>query len=224
MGVVQAVVFDFDGLILDTETPIFQALAQLYDRHGQVLERDFWVTVIGHGEDYFDPLEELERRAGRSLDREALLADERALRTELLALQPVLPGVLDWREEAVALGLRQGVASSSSRAWVLGHLDRLGLADGWECIRCGDEVHAAKPAPDVYLAVLECLGLDAADALAVEDSAPGVAAAKAAGLRCLAVPSQMTVGSDLSQADLIVTSLSEISLRKTLEKLDSSPA
>lgn len=215
----KAVVFDFDGLIVDTETPIFQALAQLYDRHGQVLEREFWATVIGRGEDYFDPLDELERRVGRALDREALLADERAVRTELLNLQPVLPGVLEWRAEAQAGGLRQGVASSSSRAWVLGHLERLGLAEGWACIRCGDEVAAAKPAPDLYWAVLDCLGVEPHEAIAVEDSSPGVASARAAGLRCVAVPSAMTAGTDLSQADLVLSSLAEMSLAQVQERL-----
>jgi len=216
MGVVQAVVFDFDGLILDTETPIFEALAQLYDRHGQVLEHDFWRTVIGRGHDYFDPMADLETRLGHSLDREALRADELSLRNQLLAVQRVLPGVLDWRAESAALGLRQGVASSSSRAWVLGHLERLGLAGGWDCIRCGDEVAAAKPAADVYLAAVDCLGLEAGQVLAVEDSAPGVAAAKAAGMRCVAVPSRMTAGSDFSHADLLLDSLADVTLAEAL--------
>jgi beta-phosphoglucomutase-like phosphatase (HAD superfamily) len=219
MGVVSAVIFDFDGLILDTETPIFEALAQVYDSHGHVLERDFWMTVIGRGADYFDPMADLERRLGHGLDREALRADELALRSRLLAVQPVLPGVLDWRAEAVALGLRQGVASSSSRAWVAGHLERLGLAGGWDCIRCGDEVAAAKPAPDVYLAVLECLRLEAGAVLAIEDSAPGVAAAKSAGLRCVAVPSHMTSGSDFSGADLVLDSLAGTTLGEVVERL-----
>jgi HAD superfamily hydrolase (TIGR01509 family) len=219
MDVVRAVVFDFDGLILDTETPIFEALAQVYDRHGHVLERDFWRTVIGRGHDYFDPMADLERRLGHGLDQEALRADELSLRNELLAVQPVLPGVLDWRAEADALGLRQGVASSSSRAWVLGHLERLGLAGGWDCIRCGDEVAAAKPAPDVYLAVVDCLGLEAGMVLAIEDSAPGVASAKAAGLHCVAVPSRMTAGSDFSRADLLLDSLDGVTLGEVLRRL-----
>jgi HAD superfamily hydrolase (TIGR01509 family) len=211
--VIRGLVFDFDGLILDTEVPVYRAWAEVYERHGHELPVDFWTTVIGRGPGYFDPLQDLERRLGRELDRDAIRAAKRLRELEMVTRLRVQPGVREWREEAVALGVALGVASSSTRQWVVGHLERLGL-DGWACVRCGDDVGRAKPAPDVYLAVLECLGVQAHEAIAVEDSGIGVRAAKAAGLYCVAVPSALTAGHDFGPADLVLRSLSEVSFRE----------
>jgi HAD superfamily hydrolase (TIGR01509 family) len=205
---VRALVFDFDGLIIDTEGPVYEAWAEVYRRHGQELSLDFWKTIIGHGAHYFDPLSELEQRLGRRLEGEAIRA-ERQLRTaEMVEALVILPGVLEWREEARRLGVRLGVASSSGRGWVTGHLERLGIGD-WDCIRCREDVARTKPDPDVYLAALECLGVAGSEAVAVEDSETGVRAAKAAGLYCVAVPSSLTGEHDFSRADLVLSSLAE---------------
>jgi len=206
--VIRALVFDFDGLILDTEVPIYQAWAEIYEEYGQRLELELWQRVIGRGPGYFDPVAALERRLGRSLDREAIQARRRRRELELVERLTVQPGVREWCAQAVSMGARVGVASSSSRAWVTRHLRRLGL-DNWDCIRCRDDVARAKPAPDVYLSVLECLGLRPEEALAVEDSEAGVTAAKAAGMHCVAVPSTLTAGHDLGGADLVLRSLAE---------------
>jgi HAD superfamily hydrolase (TIGR01509 family) len=124
--------------------------------------------------------------------------------------------------EAIAaargLGLRLGIASSSRHRWVDGHLERLGL-EGFECVRCRDDVERAKPFPDLYLAVCACLGVEPERAVALEDSANGIAAAKAAGLRCVAVPNPMTVDLDLSAADLRLASLADLSVADLLERL-----
>ena len=208
-GVARALVFDFDGLILDTEQPIYRAWAEVYARHGEELGFDFWQTIVGRGSNYFDPLADLEARIGRSLDRELIQAERQRRQREMVAEQTVLPGVREWWDEARAAGVGLGVASGSLRSWVVGHLERLGL-DGCPCIRGRDDVARPKPAPDVYLAVLACLGVAPEDAIAVEDSTFGVEAAKRAGLFCVAVPSSMTRGHDLSRADLLVGSLDEV--------------
>jgi HAD superfamily hydrolase (TIGR01509 family) len=207
--VLGALVFDFDGLIIDTEVPVFQAWSEVYERHGERLSADFWASIIGYGDAHFDPMADLERRLGRPLDREALQSTRRQRQAELTIALEILPGVREWRREAAARGVRLGVASSSNRRWVTGHLERLGL-EGWDCIRCGGDVEHTKPAPDLYLAVLECLGVASGDAIAVEDSRVGVEAAKAAGLFCVAVPSSLTAGHDFSRADLVVRSLAEV--------------
>lgn len=217
-GVVRALVFDFDGLILDTEEPVYRAWAEVYARHGQELALDFWTSIIGRGSDFFDPMAELEGRLGRQLERELVQAERRARQRELVAAQTVLPGVLEWREEAAAAGVGLGVASSSTRSWVVGHLERLGL-DGWACIRCRDDVPHPKPAPDVYLAVLDCIGAAPGEAIAVEDSTFGVEAAKEAGLYCVAVPSSMTRDHDLRRADLVVGSLLDVSFADVAARL-----
>jgi len=119
--------------------------------------------------------------------------------------------------------LRLGVASSSTGEWVRGHLARLGILERFDCLRCRDDVAHAKPEPDLYIAVLDCLGVTAAEAVAIEDSPNGVAAAKRAGMRCVAIPNSITARLDLSQADLILTTLAGISLTALLERLTATP-
>ena len=128
---------------------------------------------------------------------------------ELTLALEILPGVQEWRHEAAERGVRLGVASSSGRSWVTGHLERLGL-DGWDCVRCREHVARTKPAPDVYRSVVECLGVAPEEAVAVEDSGVGVQAAKAAGLFCVAVPSSLTSSHDIRRADLVLGSLAEL--------------
>jgi len=123
-------------------------------------------------------------------------------------------------DAAREMGVRLGVASSSTRDWVAGHLARLGILERFECLRCRDDVANAKPEPDLYLAVLDCLGVDATEAIAIEDSPNGIAAAKRAGMRCVAIPNSITARLDLSEADVTLTSLAELSLRQLLEKFD----
>ena len=131
----------------------------------------------------------------------------------------MLPGVHDWLEDARRLGLPIGVASSSEVDWVAGHLERLGLLDRFACLTCFDGALPGKPAPDLYLAACEQLGVDPGDALAVEDSGNGVKAAKAAGLKCVAVPHDLTRDHDLSGADLLVPSLAELPLDEAIAHL-----
>ena len=211
-----ALVFDFDGLILETETPVYQSWAEVYREQGLDLPLEIWSETIGRGH-HFDPLAHLAERLGRKLGPE--IAERRkARRTEMVEALEVLPGVYETMAEARRLGMRLGVASSSSRRWVVGHLERLRMTD-FDCIRCADDVQRAKPDPDLYLAVCECLGVAPAQSVAFEDSANGIAAAKAAGLRCVAVPNPMTAGMDLSAADLRLPALSAMPLHDILNRL-----
>jgi HAD superfamily hydrolase (TIGR01509 family) len=130
-----------------------------------------------------------------------------------------LPGIVEHVNAAKSLGLLLGLASSSTREWVTGHLARLGMLDRFDCMRCRDDVAHAKPEPDLYLAVLECLGVDAGGAFAIEDSPNGVLAAKRAGLRCVAIPNPITARLDLSQADLLLDSLADVTLPDLLERM-----
>ena len=214
----RALVFDFDGLILETERPDYQSWREVYQAHGQDLSMDVWGDVIGRGASYFDPYRDLVTRLGHDLDREAVLTRRQVRHRELIAELEILPGVREAVVEANRLGLRLGVASSSSRAWVTGHLERLGLA-GFDCVRCRDDVAHAKPDPELYLAACACLRVEPRDAVALEDSANGIAAAKAAGLRCVAIPNGMTAGLDLSAADLRIDSLAAVPLAELLERL-----
>ncbi len=108
---------------------------------------------------------------------------------------------------AVTAGLRLAVASSSSRRWVEGHLDRIGALGAFHAVRCRDDVRQTKPAPDVYLAALEALGVNASQAVAFEDSPNGVQAAKTAGIYTVAVPNGVTRGWPFDHADRVIDSL-----------------
>lgn len=204
---IQALIFDFDGLILDTEMPEFQAWCDVFTAHKCQLSLTNWLACIGTAADAFDPYADLERQLGRPMDRDTLRTHYRQRRDALLAPQQVLPGVQECLHEAVRLGLRLGVASSSSRAWVTGHLTRLGLLRHFAAIRCADDVRAVKPNPASYLAVLEALETSPDRAMAFEDSSHGVLAAKRAGLFCVAVPNALTRHLSLAHADLCITSL-----------------
>lgn len=218
---IRALVFDFDGLILDTEEPVYRSWLEVYQAHGEELPFERWIQIVGSTTAGFHPQHHLEERLGRPLPKEVL--DRRVgRRTEMILAQEALPGVARHLEEAVAMGLKLGVASSSTNDWVRGHLARLGILESFDCIRCRDDVTNAKPEPDLYISVLECLGVRASEAIAIEDSPNGVLAAKRAGLRCVAIPNSITAGLDLGQADLILGSLAELTLPELLSKLSAA--
>jgi HAD superfamily hydrolase (TIGR01509 family) len=209
----RAIVFDFDGLIADTEWPEYRAVAEQFERHDLEYPPAGWAHVLGSVW-AVDWLSDLEARLRRPVDRARLEADRRrralALRTDLAPL----PGVVELLEAAADAGLGLAVASSSPRSWVEPHLQRLGLARWFDAVRTRDDVELAKPAPDLFLAACTALGVPAADAVALEDSANGTTAACTAGLACVAVPNRLTRHLDLSHADLVVGSLLELDLER----------
>jgi HAD superfamily hydrolase (TIGR01509 family) len=195
----RALIFDFDGLILDTEWVEFQAWCGTYAACGLSLEAKEWARVVGSPA-LLDVRASLEGRLGKKLDWAALDADRAKLHRELSAGMAVLPGVRELMVEGASLGWRVGVASNSPHSWVFGNLRKHGL-DSWvETLRTRDNVPALKPAPDAYLLACADLGADPARSLAFEDSAPGVAAALAAGLQVVAVPNRITLHHDLAAA------------------------
>ncbi len=217
---IRGLIFDFDGLILDTEIPIFKSWQEIFEEHGCTLTISDWADYLGRSPDSFDPCDKLEACLGHSVDREALHARQRVRERELIEEGGVLPGVVDYINEAKNLGLKLAVASSSPRSWVHGHLARLGLKDEFHCIRCGDEVPEAKPAPDLFLAVLSCLSLKPDEAIVFEDAPHGVTAAKKAGIFCVAVPNELTRALSFDHADLELSSLSECTLAELLQRVN----
>lgn len=216
---IQAVVFDFDGLILDTETPSLRSWQDVFAEHGAELTLDFWARVIGTaGIDIVGHLTEL---VGDDLDREEVRARQRAREEELTArIAGPMPGVEERIAEAQRLGLPLGVASSSSERWVVGHLQRLGLRGAFDALACaGSDPARAKPEPVVYREVCADLDVEPSDALALEDTPHGIAAAKAAGLPCVAVPNEITSMLDLTQADLVIDSLADHTLEELIARL-----
>ncbi len=221
---IKAVVFDFDGLIIDTETAEYQVWQDIFQEHGCCLAYDIWAGCIGAGTEVFDPYAHLEQLACRPLDREMLRALRHNRHTQLVATMPVLPGVVDYLQAARRLGLGIALASSSTHSWVDGYLAERGLLEYFDHIKCADDVTYTKPAPDLYLAALQTLGVKGREAVAFEDSLNGLQAAKAAGLYCVVVPNPVTRPLPLAEADVIVESLADMPLPDLLAKLEGKVA
>ncbi len=209
---IRGLVFDFDGLILETEGPIYQSWQELYTKFGFELPFDLWQITIGLPEGAHDPLEWLEEKLGYPLDRVTLLPMRRQREIELVNHQAVLPGVSEYLQQSRQLGLKVGLASSSTCEWVTGHLTRLGLIDYFDCLKAVDDVARAKPDPELYRDVITGLSIQPKEAIAFEDSPIGILAAKRAGLYCVAVPTEMTRCLDFSQADMRLDSLAQMPL------------
>jgi HAD superfamily hydrolase (TIGR01509 family) len=204
---IRALVFDFDGLILDTETSVYEAWRIVYEEHDQVLPKDRWLTRIGTDGSGFDPLAELCERVGEALDAEKIRSRRMAFHRAHIAKLDQMPGVRACLEFARAKSIGTAIASSSPYDWVSGHIGRLGLAHFFDHVVTAEHVEAAKPAPDLYLRATRLLGVDPCDAIALEDSPNGVESAKAAGLFCVAVPGPMTRTLSFHAADAILASL-----------------
>jgi HAD superfamily hydrolase (TIGR01509 family) len=206
-----AIIFDFDGLILDTETPILEAWQAAYRRHGQDLGMDLWQHALGTANG-FDPFAHLCGLTGKTLEREALLAEIQEQNWAHCEKQELMPGVLSVLTAAREAGLRTAVASSSSVGWVERWLGKHGIRNLFDAVCGRDHVTRVKPAPDLYLLAAERLGVAPADCLVLEDSPNGIRAARAAGMRCVAVPNALTRQLALPDPDLVVSSLAERAL------------
>jgi HAD superfamily hydrolase (TIGR01509 family) len=221
VGEIGALVFDFDGLILDTETCTYETTADIFAEHGETLDLAWWHSIIGTA-DHPHWSEILADRLGRPLDRAALVARREARRLQVLHGLPPCAGVAELLDAAAAEGIRVAIASSSGLDWVGGHLDRLGLRSRFAAVVTRDDLGSAsvrtKPAPDLFLLAAERLSIEPRRCVAFEDSPNGVAAARAAAMAVVAVPGPMTAGLDLSAADLVVRSLADIDLA-TLRQL-----
>ncbi len=217
MGAIKALVFDFDGLIVDTEVPIFRAWQRIYRERGQELPLERWLSIIGTASGPFDPVIDLGQKTDRKLDENELKALAGLYYQEATALQQLLPGVFDYLVAARKLGLKTAVASSSTRKWVMDHLNRFGIGGHFDVIVTREDVKRTKPDPDLYATALERLNVKPSEAIAFEDSSNGIHAAKTAGLFCVAVPNPLTVDLDLSEADLRLLTLEAMPLSEVLK-------
>lgn len=214
---IRALIFDFDGTIVDTETPEFESWRLEYAVFGVELPLNLWATLIGTTTPgAFEPYSWLESKIGRALDREPLHVRRRAVMMDLIAAERPRPGIEDWLVGGRERGLGLAVASASRRPWVEQHLTGVGLIDRFDHLATGDLVERPKPAPDVYQLAAKRLGIAPHEAIAIEDSRHGVASAKAAGMFTIAVPNRMTAGLDFSEADLRVDSLAALKLGEAI--------
>ena len=203
----KAVVFDMDGLLLDTEVLWQRAEGRLFERHGAQFTFEDKLTVMGTSAAFTG--EFFAQRLGYGTEQATALIREVSdlMLEELQAQVEVRPGAIELVERLrgrVPLGL----ASNSPRFLVDAALKSAGFTEAFEAVVSSDDVAQHKPAPDLYLLVCERLGVDPAETLALEDTASGIAAAKAAGLTCIAVP--QFAETDVSEADRVIDSLEEL--------------
>jgi HAD superfamily hydrolase (TIGR01509 family) len=217
----KALIFDFDGLILDTETPEVSVWQSIYKDHGFELPIDEWQkTVGGYGLSNFDAAEHLTLLSSGRLDAVSSKARYRREADEIIHASSILPGVMEIIQEAKSAGLKVAIGSSSPHSWVDTHAKRLNIFHYFDLITCQDDVAPGrtKPNPDIYLKSLELLQVHKDEAVVFEDSVNGVEAARRAGIFVVAVPNELTLQMGVS-GDLTVSSIAELTLQDLQKRL-----
>lgn len=220
---IDALIFDFDGLVLETETPLYTSWRAVYAAHGHELPVERWIDVLGRGPSYFDFHGHLEQLAGRSLDRAGIEAGVRAEARRKIEAAVVRPGVVERLDEAAAMAMPVAMASGSTQDWVTGHLQRLGLADRFSPIVTHEQTERHKPHPDPFQLTAAKMGIPAERCVVFEDSPNGINAAKAAGMWAVAVPNEITAPLALEKADLRLESLADLTLGEILSRFGEAP-
>ena len=215
---IDTLIFDFDGVIIDTETPDFDTWHEVFQEYGVELERAWWTGFIGGSSRRMDICGLLEELTGREFDRDSLTRERRRRYLKAVESNPLLPGVVEYIHESKRLGLKLAIASSSNHAWVDGHLESRGLRQHFDSVKCSDDVARVKPDPELYLLTASTLGTVPGNTVVLEDSANGVTAAKDAGAFCVAVPNPMTRDLPLDRADVRLNALSDKPLTDLLTR------
>ncbi|MCY4527673.1 MAG: HAD family phosphatase [Chloroflexi bacterium] len=215
----KAIIFDFDGLIVDTEVPEYEAWLNIFRSYGVDLPLSVWTPHIGGGSENFDIYDHLEELIGRPLDRDVVRGRKRADFAARLENAVPLPGVEDYIASSQERGMRIGIASSSTHQWVDPKLEQLGLSDTFDTVVCADDVGSSKPDPASYLKAISDLGVTPDEVFALEDSPTGVQGAKNAGLLCVAVPGTLTRDRSYDHADMQLESLTDMPLAHLMEAL-----
>jgi HAD superfamily hydrolase (TIGR01509 family) len=219
---IKALIFDFDGLILDTETADVRAWQDIYAEYGFSFPLESWAQIIGGaGAAKFDAAAHLQTLLGDRMDLNALQARQDHISHSFVHQQPVMPGVTDYLQEAKRLQLRLAIASSSPHSWVDSHAKRLGVLDHFDRVICADDVGAGrtKPNPDLFLLALDQLEVRKHEAIVFEDSPNGVQAARSAGIFVVAVPNSVTSQLLIENANLTLRSLKDLPLHELLNQV-----
>ena len=207
----ELLIFDFDGTILDTETPEYQAWSVVFKKYDSHLPLSVYLNSVGGG-DFFDPIIYLQKQITKELDYESIKKYYKEIFHDLLLKQSLMPGVLNILKEAKKNKLKVAIASSSDKIWVTSHIERLNIAQYFDCIKCSNDVLRIKPYPDLFLSVINELQVCKKRTIAFEDSQNGINSAVAANLFCIAIPNKLTKNSELKGYARKIKSLENIAL------------
>jgi len=222
--VIAALLFDFDGVIVNTEVPTFQSWRDIYAEYGIDLALDDWLPAVGSGSSTsgaFDAVAHLERLTGTPIDRDAVIARRTQRKAELYARAPLLPGVRERLAEALEHRLKTAIVTRNSEDRLRAQCEIVGLDHPWDALACANE-EPTRDKAELYRHALGALEVDPQEAVAFEDSPSGVRAAKRAQVLCVAVPNEITRGAAFDEADVVVSSLAERSLDEILRSLDET--
>ncbi|MBW8351899.1 HAD family hydrolase [Bacillus sp. IITD106] len=213
---IKGIIFDFDGLIFDTETHQYLVYQEIFNEYGSELPISLWQKEIGT-QTGFSPFHYLEGKIKRPINHENVQKDFRSRFYQILEQEKAREGVEEYLKEAKKLNLKIGLASSSTYQWVSSHLKNLGLFNYFDCIKTSDDVTHVKPAPSLYLLAAKCLGLTIEECLVFEDSANGALAAKRAGMYCVVVPNKVTSTMNFCNVEYIMNSMVDLPLNKVID-------
>lgn len=214
---IKAVIFDFDGTIIDTESAWFDIYrALLKEEHDFDLTLEEFVKIVGTTDgalfDFID--ESLEAPLDRALFKEKVQSQFVKIRNQLMPRE----GFLDILESIKNSGVQLALASSSRRDWIVGFLEEHGLMDYFPIILSADDVEEVKPNPALYIKTLEALGIEPEEAIAVEDSDNGSLAAIRAGINCIIIPNEITKALSFHEKGRLLNSYADFDLGVYLKK------
>ncbi|RLL41170.1 HAD family hydrolase [Oceanobacillus piezotolerans] len=215
---IKAVIFDFDGLILDTETPWYEAYKEVLRTNYKydLLLEDFVKCVGSSDTILFNYLKE---QLENDVDLNDISLKAKAIHSEKIKEINARDGVEDYLKEATELGLKIVLASSSTKEWVTSHLTKLNFISYFDHLITQDDVENVKPSSDLFLKAIDVLKVDPSEAIVFEDSLNGLIAAQKADLRTIIVPNQVTEKLPFENYHLKINSMKDMSLQKLLETL-----
>jgi haloacid dehalogenase superfamily, subfamily IA, variant 3 with third motif having DD or ED len=213
---IKAIVFDFDGVILDSERIMYLVMTKMFHDYHVTLPLSLWSQAIGtqHG---FDSIKYLEEKAQVKIRRDHFISERDQTFNQLVDREDILPGVKSVLDQATGLGLKIGLATSSRGDWPRRHLKRLGISNYFLTIKSMDDVQKVKPDPALYLQALESLQVRPKEAIAIEDSFNGSLAAKKAGMYCIVVPNAVTKQMPFGHVDGCFKSLQDVRLQRLIQ-------
>lgn len=217
MQIIKAVIFDMDGVLCDSEPLICTAAVNMYREMGLTVRRDDFLPFVGTGEDRY--LGGVAEKYGVSLDIPKAKKRTYEIYLELVPAElNAFPSAIELVQACRRAGLKTAVASSADRIKIEANLNKIGLpAATWDAVVSSEDVVKKKPAPDIFLAAARKLNVEPVACTVIEDAVHGVEAAKAAGMRCIAV-AQTFPGKQLNGADVVLPCLTDISLATILNE------